>query len=425
MKGGYVVTKNYMSYKEVEKPDNNGLANFQEYIDEIQILLKKMTVVSEIPTNKPITSHRRIFGPVITFFKKITRKFLKWYAEPIVRQQTEFNNVVTPSIGKITEISNFLINNAEETNKIIELHEQVSRNLDDKIIELQEQVSRKLDELANEIIVIDNKNKKLTLENDSFKDIVLKEMEFLNLKFKKIEELDVFNALEIDHLNSYSQAGEDGILDYVIRVLRIPYSEVTYVDLGANHAKNLSNTYSFYCKGAKGVLVEANPHLVPELKFYRHRDIVLNNCVDVKTGEERTLYIMNSDGLSTVDTESVANVCKINSELKVIEEIQLKTISLNEIIQSYLGKAPTILSIDLEGIDVNVLQSIDYEKYRPILIVVETIEYDTKLAYNTKSEEISRIMKINNYDEYAFTGINSIFIDREYLNDWEEKSIEH
>jgi FkbM family methyltransferase len=192
---------------------------------------------------------------------------------------------------------------------------------------------------------------------------------------------------------------------------------VTYIDLGANHAKEMSNTYFFYTRGARGVLVEANPDLIPELKFYRHRDIILNNVVDTISEKEVDFYILNGDGLSTSSYESAQNFCEINENLKIVSQFKVKTIDYKSIAEKYLGAPPTILSIDIEGKDLEILNSIDYEKYRPAIIVVEMISYNKILNYKTKNNVISEYLNTMGYDEYAFTGINSIFVCRKFLDE--------
>ena len=44
---------------------------------------------------------------------------------------------------------------------------------------------------------------------------------------------------------TYSQSGEDAILAYLFAVLGIPFAKCTYLDLGANRPKEMSNTYFF------------------------------------------------------------------------------------------------------------------------------------------------------------------------------------
>ena len=70
-----------------------------------------------------------------------------------------------------------------------------------------------------------------------------------------------------------------------------------------------------------------------------------------------------------------------------------------------------ICSIDIEGDELSVLKSINMDKYRPLIYIIETIEYRKNLDLNNKRMDIIEYMQGKGYQEYAFTGVNSIFID--------------
>lgn len=403
-------------------------------IAEIEGYINKMLITRDNNPDIHWRSQAKFRNPFKNVIKKTVSKLFKWYTDPLAFQQIEFNNAVTPAIGKSTELLNELLNYTKNLNDKIQLNQSMNEELSSRLQIQQEEYTtsmleqqKQYDELIlklqasyNEQLGTINQRLKyydaLIQQNEKENQLISNEVSSFAEKLNKLDELKIFENTDSYYMNSYSQAGEDNILDYVIRVLGIPYSQVTYIDLGANHPKNLSNTYFFYSQGSKGVIVEANPNLIPELKFFRNRDIVLNNCVDTITGNEVEFYIMNVDGLSTTNYESTIDMCEINSALKVIDKKVISSISFNDIAENYLGKAPTILSIDLEGKDIEILHSIDYVKYRPLMIVIEMIDYDIKLAYNTKNEKIKSFIETKGYEEYAFTGINSIFIDREYLN---------
>lgn len=226
--------------------------------------------------------------------------------------------------------------------------------------------------------------------------------------------IDLFEAPTSNLLDkkTNSQAGEDSILAHVAIMLSIPFYECTYLDLGANHAKEMSNTYFFYSQGARGVLVEANPELIPELRIVRHRDVVLNYCVDSVSDKIVDFYVLNGDALSTPNKDDVESRLKENKNLQLKEAIPIKTITVNRILEQHFKKAPIILSIDIEGKELDILESIDLTKWRPLLIVCEMIPYSPNLVVGEKNQEILDFMKVNGYEEYAFTGINSIFIDK-------------
>ena len=396
-------------------------------IAEIESYIDKMLKTRENHPDKHLTSQFKVNGPFKRLLKKAISKLFKWYIDPLSLQQIDFNNAATPAIGKSTE----LLNNLLSTTKLLDAQLQVKQfQYEELSIQFQKQqehydelillINQKHNHYDEQVLFISQKYNhydELIQHNENKNQIVSNEINSISERLNKLDELQILENSKSYCMNSYSQAGEDNILDYVVRVLGISYNEVTYIDLGANHPQNLSNTYFFYSQGAKGVIVEANPNLIPELKFYRNRDIILNNCVDVVTGNELDFYIMNVDGLSTTSYESTISMCEKNPELEIIDKKSIKTISFNDIVETYLDKAPTILSIDLEGKDIEILISIDFTKYRPLMIVIEMIDYDVKLAYNTKNTKIKAFIETKGYEEYAYTGINSIFIDRKYLND--------
>ncbi|MCL1883907.1 MAG: FkbM family methyltransferase [Defluviitaleaceae bacterium] len=246
----------------------------------------------------------------------------------------------------------------------------------------------------------------------------------LQAKIDRLDELEfnLFSEKEenIFDIDTYSQSGEDKIVAFLIKSIVGNMYDVTYLDLGANHAKMGSNTYLFYKSGARGILVEANPALIPELRFYRNGDIILNNCIAAKNGETIKFYVMGTGlfggyGLSTADKATADEMLQKNPDMKITEVLDIQTVSVNSIIDYYLGKAPVLVSLDIEGMEMEILKSIDFKKYRPLIFIIETIPYTFPYSICEKNAEIINFMENVGYYEYAFTGINSIFVDKEVL----------
>lgn len=209
---------------------------------------------------------------------------------------------------------------------------------------------------------------------------------------------------------SYSQAGEDVIIFYALIMLGIPMEKCTYLDLGANRPIEMSNTYFFYEQGARGVLVEANCTLIPELQRKRGGDTILNKCITGHTGDKVPFNVLNLDGLSKIG--SVDDILAANPEAKLLETIDLETITVGDIVDEYLGgKSPVIMNLDIEGLEKEILDSIDFDTIRPLFMIIEMIPYSTELTAGIKDNELLEYVKSKGYIEYAFTGINSIFID--------------
>src|SRR5689334_18987985 len=67
-------------------------------------------------------------------------------------------------------------------------------------------------------------------------------------------------------IHSYSQCGEDIIIDHVFRLRGIP--SPSYIDIGANHPYFINNTAMFYERGCRGINIEANPQLLSAFQTY-------------------------------------------------------------------------------------------------------------------------------------------------------------
>ena len=75
---------------------------------ELGDLIITLQETSENYAFRPLFSDSKVFGRGILFAKRVVRKLLKWYIEPICFQQTTFNNAVTHSIEQIAKIQSDL-----------------------------------------------------------------------------------------------------------------------------------------------------------------------------------------------------------------------------------------------------------------------------------------------------------------------------
>ena len=101
--------------------------------------------------------------------------------------------------------------------------------------------------------------------------------------------------------------------------------------------------------------------------------------------------------------------------MKVEKVVEVDTININTILERYFVQGPEILSVDIEGESLNALKAMDWNRFRPLIVIVEMIEYSMNLNMDYKDREIQQFMEEHDYSEYAFTGINSIYIDRKRI----------
>ncbi len=209
---------------------------------------------------------------------------------------------------------------------------------------------------------------------------------------------------------SYSQCGEDMIVNYIFRLRGI--NNPTYMDIGANHPFFISNTAFFYKIGCKGVNIEANPDLMKEFHLFRRKDINLNIGVGPQSGE-MDFFIINDPTLSTFSREEATSITA-NGKYKIKEVKKIKLVPISEILEKYCkGVFPDFLSIDAEGMDLEILKTINYSITFPKVICVEAAEYSEIGAGNRRSELIDFLIS-KGYYEYANTNLNAIMVKNEF-----------
>jgi FkbM family methyltransferase len=208
---------------------------------------------------------------------------------------------------------------------------------------------------------------------------------------------------------SYAQCGEDLIVQFIFEALRLP--RPAYLDLGAYHPRHMSNTFLFYTQGGRGVCVEPDPTLYAHLKRVRPHDICLNVGVGAGGAEQADFYIMTSKTLNTFSRQEAERYQRYGNQ-KIEQVIQVPLLPVNEIISRYCKAMPQFISIDVEGLDLEIVKSLDFDTFRPAVLCVETLTY-TEDRTERKLTEIADVVCGRGYFLYADTYINSIFVDRE------------
>ena len=171
---------------------------------------------------------------------------------------------------------------------------------------------------------------------------------------------------------SYAQEGEDIVLQRFLSGI----SKGFYVDVGAHHPQRFSNTYRYYKKGWRGINVEPRPGSKKLFDRIRPRDINLEFPVN-SVEEELIYYIFNEPALNGF-SKDISQVRNGLVDYKIIDEIKMKTRTLKSILDEYLpeGQSIDFLSIDVEGMDLEVLKSNDWKKYKPDVILAEDNKFD-------------------------------------------------
>jgi FkbM family methyltransferase len=168
--------------------------------------------------------------------------------------------------------------------------------------------------------------------------------------------------------HSYAQEGEDLILAELFAGKRDGF----FVDVGAHHPRRFSNTYHFYrFRGWRGINIDAMPGCMKAFDRRRPRDINIEAGVsDVPA--TLPFFVFNEPALNTFDPALAAELNAIDG-YRIVRRAELRTTTLRSLLDRHLppGQAIDFLSIDVEGLDGQVLRSNDWDRHRPAVVLVE------------------------------------------------------
>jgi FkbM family methyltransferase len=195
---------------------------------------------------------------------------------------------------------------------------------------------------------------------------------------QKIKTLTEINK----HINlSYSQEGEDLVM---YRLLNHK-SNGFYVDIGAHHPFRFSNTYKFYLLGWNGMNIDPLPGIMKYFQEERPRDINLEIAINSENGAKTFYYMFDEPAYNTLSEQAAKEREKIVPTDKVINVISIPTYSLGEILHQYIavGQEIDFFSIDVEGMDFDVIKSNDWSKFKPKFIILESLNSMLKHDLNS------------------------------------------
>lgn len=205
---------------------------------------------------------------------------------------------------------------------------------------------------------------------------------------------------------SFAQSGEDVIADLELGKKK----RGRYVDVGAFHPKLFSNTYLFYKRGWSGVCIEPRPEAEAQFKKVRPRDQFVPMGVAKKKDILEYLEFDEAQTNTFLSEQAEKNVKEAGR--KFLRKRSVVAMPLRDILASsgVEGEKIDLLSVDVEGMELEVLKSSDWEKFRPRLIIVEDLDFD--FSSPASSGVVKYLWKLG-YRLVAKTPFSLILIDNE------------
>ena len=168
---------------------------------------------------------------------------------------------------------------------------------------------------------------------------------------------------------SFSQFGEDLL---VLTYFPDSYKGF-YVDVGAFHPFKLSNTMLLYKLGWQGLNIDCDQEKIDEFVKLRPRDknvcAALANCNKQMTLLRYPMSATNRLSVNSDDSEENLSLCQETP----IDSSTVVTKTLDQVLKevNLADKVIDFLDIDVEGIELEVLEGLNFKQSSPKLISVE------------------------------------------------------
>lgn len=203
---------------------------------------------------------------------------------------------------------------------------------------------------------------------------------------------------------SYSQEGEDLVLARLFE----GQSSGVYVDVGAHHPFRFSNTCLLHKRGWHGINIDALPGSMAPFNRVRPGDVNLELGIGTLAGE-LDFYVFEETALNTFDVKLATE--RQASGWPLTETKKVQCFPLSQVLERELPRLGTnsfdLLTVDVEGLDIEVLRSNDWTRFRPRALVVEVLDQDLS---SVTTSEIGAYCKQLGYKPFAKLHHSIVFL---------------
>lgn len=202
----------------------------------------------------------------------------------------------------------------------------------------------------------------------------------------------------------HGEFSEDAIVVMALQELGIRLEDASYVDIGANHPIITNNSFTLYGCGACGTLVDPLPWSEYAAQVARPRDTFKRVAVSDISRGKTSFFVCETEVLSSLSKEHFKH-WKNHSISTQYKEIECEVLGINDLL-ALLPYKPVVIFVDAEGEDTKIVKALDYERYRPAIIVVEICNYP-----KDELAQLRFFLREKGYELYAVThDVNAIYV---------------
>jgi len=204
----------------------------------------------------------------------------------------------------------------------------------------------------------------------------------------------------------YSQFGESEIL-----VRYFQDGKGFYLDIGSGDPVRGSNTYFLYKQGWTGILIDPISRNIRASKILRRKDRIIQGLVG--TANKSYLFFETYPyEYSTTDQEAFNRLID-GRKAKLVRKMYLNTISISQLKLNITLDQPSLLSVDCEGLDLEVLKTIDLNTIKFRVICIEDFDFNPI----SKTSAINQYLNENGYEIVDRAGPSSIYVKSSWLQE--------